>query len=348
MELRELLRLLLRGYKVIAATLIVAFVAALAVISVQTPDYRATTLVYVNVETREDATTYELTNATQIAQTRTITFKELVTTPLILDGVVSRLSLDMTSDALAGHVVAQSALDTSIVEIFVDWPEPEAAAQIANEIATEVISTLGSDFPSSLTVVQAQPAIVPTAPYTPAPAIPLGLAGFGGLLLGAAIVFLRQGLRRTVYFVEQLEPLTSLPIVGHVGRDRAAAVHNIAATVAAADRFHHAPTIAVVAAHPTAETTAIARELSDTCAETNNGHTVVTSPARLADREPIDSAEHIDSALVVVALGRDSVPDITTTLAHLELLGVTVGGLILVKAPRRVRRPAARGTRDAD
>lgn len=347
MELREIALILIRGYKIVAATLLITVTSALIALSVQTPEYRAMTLIYVNVEIPQDATIYATSNATRVSQARTITFKELVTTPLILDGVIDRLSLNMSSADLADQVLAQSALDTPIVEISVDWPVPEMAAQIANEIATGLISTAVAVGPSSLTVVQAQPAVVPAAPHSPKPAVMLGLAGFAGLFLGSAIVLLRQGFRRRVYLIEQLESITDLPVVGQIGRDQIVAIRNIAATISAAESLQRVRAIAVVAARPTAATTAIAQGLAGVLAETATGYSVVASPAALAERATIDNLVQIDSALLVVTLGFDSIPEITTALAHLHLLGVTVGGLILLQSSHRSRRPQARGVRDA-
>ena len=349
MELREIARLLMRRYKTILATVIVCLLPALAVISFQSPEYRATTRIYVDVITPTDATSYGLSLANGVAQSRTITFKELVSTPLILDGVLNNLQLDITVDELASHVTAQSALDTAIVDIFVDWSEPEMATLIANEIGTEVITVLGGDenAASPLRLVQAQPARLPTAPSTPNPTLMLGFAAFGGLLLGAAFALLSQGFQRRIYSVEQLAAFP-VPVLGMVAPDQHTALRSLAGTLMSADRLKHARTVAVVSAEARPEKAEIAHNLAVSLADMAEDFTIIDSPARLAQREPIENPDRIDIALVMVTLGQDSTPGITTTLDHLELLGVSVGGFVLVKPPRvKFLHRANPGTRNA-
>lgn len=335
------MRLLLRQYKIIAVAIIVCLVPAVASISFQEPEYQAVTRIYVDVETTPEASSYALSQANRLAQIRTITFKALVPSRLILDDVVTELNLDVTAEQLAPAVSAVSALDTSIIDINVVWDEPRMAAKIANSIADEMISELGSDQQQGATALvleQAQPAVVPKQKATPNAVLLLGLAGFGGLLLGSAIVLIIQGYRRRIYSAQQIAPLTSAPLLGVVSPGQPNAIAHIAKTLTSAERFAGVRTIAVVSPGGHREKTDVAAQLSSSLPA---DFVVVDSPARLALREPVDNPASMDGALVVVTLGRDSEPDLTTTLTQLELLGVSVTGVIVTTSARRSARAGA-------
>ena len=344
------MRLLLRQYKIIAVTVIVCLLPAGAAVAFQTPEYRASTLVYVDVEPPSGASFYALNQATRVAQNRTITFKELVTTGYILNGVVQKLALDVTADDLASHVTALSALDTSIVEVTVVWSEPTMTARIANAIAAEMISQLPPQGigPSSLTLKQAQPAVVPRSPSAPNTALILGLALLGGLLLGCAIVLIRQGFVRRIYSTDQVKALSNAPILGVVTPGHTTEITNIAniaKTIVSAPGFSGVRTLAVISTRPRAEKSEVSRLLSETLS-VEHSIVIVDSTATLANRESVEDPGSIDVALVVVVLGQDSTPEFSKMMAQLELLGLTVGGLILMK-PAMTRGRARRISTDA-
>ena len=344
------MRLLVRQYKIIAVTVIVCLLPAGAAVAFQTPEYRASTLVYVDVEPPSGASFYALNQATRVAQNRTITFKELVATGYILNGVVQKLALDVTADDLASHVTALSALDTSIVEVTVVWSEPTMTARIANAIAAEMISQLPPQGigPASLTLKQAQPAVVPRSPSAPNTALILGLALLGGLLLGCAIVLIRQGFVRRIYSTDQVKALSNAPILGVVTPGHTTEITNIAniaKTIVSAPGFSGVRTLAVVSTRPRAEKSEVSRLLSETLS-VEHSIVIVDSTATLANRESVEDPGSIDVALVVVVLGQDSTPEFSKMMAQLELLGLTVGGLILMK-PAMTRGRARRISTDA-
>lgn len=340
MELRELVRLLASGYKVIAATLAVCLLSAIAAVALQAPEYTSLTRIYVDVETPSSASTYELSLANRTAQIQTITYKSLIATPLVLEGVTRNLSLGVTPTELASHVTAQSALDTSIIDITVVWPEPEMAAMIANEVAAEAISVLGDDanVSSRLTLVQAQSAVVPAALSSPNPIFLLGLAGFAGFLLGATIVVLRQGFYRRILFADQLAEFSDVPVLAVLDRNSHHEIQGVAETILSAKRFDTVRTIAVVSPLGHVEPAEITKDLSIALADSARDFSVIACPAKLARQQSINNPQHLDVAFLAIARGRDTFQGVKASLDHLDLLGVNVGGMILVT-------PAIRGLR---
>ncbi|GAA3735526.1 hypothetical protein GCM10022239_09460 [Leifsonia bigeumensis] len=131
-----------------------------------------------------DASKEALQEAVTYANFRTITYKALVTTGLVLDKVIDELDLSQSADELAEHVTALSALDTTVIEIIVSWPNARGAADVANSIARHTVDEL-SEFGGAVSIdlVQVSDASAAKAPAVPNPALSLGLAVFAALWL---------------------------------------------------------------------------------------------------------------------------------------------------------------------
>ena len=342
-ELREILRVLLRGCKIILSAVLICLVAGAAVLAAETPEYRATTRLYVKVAMPQDATEEALAQATRLAQINTITYKELVRTNLVLGPVVDDLDLDISSAQLSSHVTSLAALDTAIIDIIVAWDQPDEAARIANSIATQAITFLSeetSESSPSVELIQAEPAIAPTSKAAPNPAVILGVTGLGGLLLGCAIVLTLHAVRRRIHSPEDLDGEKFGPVLGTLGTDFATPsprapnqIDRVAGTLREAERFRTQRNFVVVSCSPTANTTRVAEQLGERLR--SEGVDVVSSQVDLAGREPIENARSFDSALVVVTAGHDSRADVAAAVGQLDLLGIPVAGFILIGAAKR-------------
>lgn len=190
---RTFLRALREGYVVILVSLLVA--AAIAVVCLVTlpTTYRATALVHVEVALPDDASKSTLTAAVEYANFQTITYEALVTTDPVLTAVIDQTGLDVSVSDLANRVNAVSALDTSIIEIRVSWPDAQDAAVLANAIAQQMSSHVStSNDALAVELVQVRHAEPDSTPVTPNPAATLGLAAFAAMLVSSAWLFARR------------------------------------------------------------------------------------------------------------------------------------------------------------
>lgn len=187
MTLGHFLRIALRGYRVILATVVAAVLIGIVVLAVQQPSYRATSIVQVKAGLPENASREALNAAAAYAKFRTITYKALVTTGVVLDKVIDELALPDSSDDLAEHVVALSALDTTTIEIIVSWPDAQGAAEVANSIARHAVDQFSeSNGVVSISLSQVSKATAAEAPAIPNAALSIGLAVFAALWLSLA------------------------------------------------------------------------------------------------------------------------------------------------------------------
>lgn len=184
MTLGDLLRIALRGYRIILASVVAGALVGILVLAIQQPSYRATAVVQVEAGMPQEASKEALKAAVDYANFRTITYKRLVTTGKVLDKVIDELALTQSADELAEHVTALSALDTSLIEIIVSWPDAQGAAEVANSIARHTVDELSeSNGVVSINLVQVSEASAARAPAVPNPALSIGLPVFAALWL---------------------------------------------------------------------------------------------------------------------------------------------------------------------
>lgn len=235
MELRDYIRILRKSWVLIVLFTLVAVGAASAFSIVQTPQYSATSKVFVS--TQSSGSTSDLAQGNSFSVARVKTYSALVTTPIVLLPVVAALDLGITADELADKVAASAPLDTSIISVTVTDTDPVRAADTANAISASLtlivqdIETPDStDAASPVKLTRAQEATVPTVPVSPNVPLNIALGALVGLALGVGIAVLRETLETRIRNTRDVEQLTDLPILGGIvfdpkAKDRPLIVH---------------------------------------------------------------------------------------------------------------------------
>lgn len=172
------------------------------------------------------------------APARATNYVEIVESQLLASQVQSRVQadpdLEVPADAVADlddlvdHVSAETVEDSSVVEIRFTDGDPLVAQRIAQAYAEALVDTAadidrpdeGGPLPVTITVLDF--ASYDDTPVSPVPLrdIPLGVAA--GLLLGLLLAGLRQLLDTTISSPDDLEAVTSLPVLGSVVHEPAA------------------------------------------------------------------------------------------------------------------------------
>lgn len=225
MELRELLLILRKSW---ALVLVVSclVVGGAAVWSLATaPQYEANTQLFVSVRTGE-ASAGELTQGSNFAQQAVTSYISVVDSALVLDEVIAELDLPMTSDELAEQITADSPVNTVLLNIHVEDPDPDQAALIANttsavfaDVVSDQLESSVEGAPTRVQVDVIQPATVPDEPVSPNVKMNLALGLLLGLVLGVVIAVLRNVLDTRVRSKEDISAITTLPIVGTIAKD---------------------------------------------------------------------------------------------------------------------------------
>ena len=221
MELRDYIRILRKSWVMIVILALTAVAAASTFSILQSPDYSATSKVFVS--TQSGGTTSELAQGNSFTVQRVKTYSDLVATPLVLLPVIETLGLDITPGDLSERVVASAPLDTSIIGITVTDADPERAAEVANAISQSLTAIVESietpdtaDAVSPVKLTMAQEASVPTAPVTPNVPLNIALGALVGLAIGVGVAVLRETLETRIRGEHDVEQVTDVPILGGI------------------------------------------------------------------------------------------------------------------------------------
>ncbi|MEU0412067.1 polysaccharide biosynthesis tyrosine autokinase [Streptomyces griseorubiginosus] len=243
MDLRGYLKVLARRWPTVLVCLLLGIGAGETVTAVTTPVYEARTQLFVATGTGAD--TAELNQGQSFSQARVQSYAAIVATRQVTQPVVRELGLTYTPDQLASRISAEAPLNTVLINITVRDTVPARAARIADAVAERFITVVEKletpkQVPVSGPADAAPPAVspvslgvtqqasIPKEPVSPKRLLDLAAGVFGGVLLAAALVALREALDTTVKTSEALGELTSLPVLGHIPYDRSSARQRIA------------------------------------------------------------------------------------------------------------------------
>jgi capsular exopolysaccharide synthesis family protein len=227
MDLAQYVAIIRRRWLLLVVLTLAGAMAGFAV-AYSTPNmYRATSSVFVSAERGE--TTVELMQGTTFTQNLIQSYAELAKMPSVLEPVITKLDLPLTSRELARAITVDSPLDTVVIEITVQDRSPERAAQIANAVTSSLSMTAQSLSPKAangtpaINMQQVAEAYPPEAPFAPDTKIYIGAGVLAGLVLGLAYVLGRELLDTRVRTEEDMTRNPDVPLLGSVpvGRNKA-------------------------------------------------------------------------------------------------------------------------------
>lgn len=164
-------------------------------------------------------------SGSSFALQRVKSYVDIVSTPQVLEPVIDELSLDMSTQELAGMVRAANPPQTVLLNVTVTGRDPVEIARIANAVAVsfatqieELETPQGSTRPP-VKVTATKPATVPSTPVSPRTQVNLALGLLLGLGLGLGAAVLREQLDNTVKSPDTLTELTGSTSLGVIGFD---------------------------------------------------------------------------------------------------------------------------------
>ena len=235
MELRDYIRTLRKSWVLIVLLTLMAVGAASTYSILQTPQFSATSKVFVS--TQASGTTSDLAQGSSFTIQRVKTYSDLVATPLVLLPVIESQGLELTAERLAGQISATAPLETSIIDITVVDRDPVRAAEIANATSQSLTSVVqkietpeGADAVSPVKLTSAQEATVPAVPVSPNVLLNVTLGALVGLALGIGLAVLRETLDTRIRTERDVESVTDVAILGGIvfdpkARERPLIVH---------------------------------------------------------------------------------------------------------------------------
>ncbi len=133
-DIRRYIGLLWHWAWLLILATVLAGVSAYLVSSQMTEIYQASTSLLINEAPATKSTDY---SSILTSERLTQTYSQMIVKQPVLQGVIDRLGLDLTTAQLKGMITVQPVRDTQLIEVFVQDIDPERAALIANGLVVE-------------------------------------------------------------------------------------------------------------------------------------------------------------------------------------------------------------------
>ena len=242
LELKRLVQILRRSWILIGAFVFLG-VSGGALASALTPvQYSSSTRLFVAVQILPGSTTGDLVQGNNFATQKVLAYRDVATTPRVLDPVIESLALDTTAADLARRVTATAEPDSVIIEITATGTTPAAAAALTRSIAASfadvVVNQLekpADDSASPVKIEVLQPAVEPRNPVAPVVPLNLALGALIGLSVGLLVAVTIGLLDSRIRGREDIEKITDIPVLGRIAFDSNAKEHMLIA------RGHNTP-----------------------------------------------------------------------------------------------------------
>jgi capsular exopolysaccharide synthesis family protein len=222
-DLHDYIKMLRKRWRIVGSVPLLCVAGAGLVTIATAPVYQAQAQLFVSTAGGEDANS--LLQGSSFTQQRVKSYADIVTSPQVLDPVISQLNLGTTSTELAGRVTAEVPLDTVLINVTVRDGSPERSAAIAGAVASRFSRTVvelerpSVDGPAPVKVSVVRKPAVPSAPVAPSPLRNTALGLMLGLVAGFGLGLLRDVLDKSVKGERDLQAFTHVPVIGGIGFD---------------------------------------------------------------------------------------------------------------------------------
>ncbi|RYM05488.1 capsule biosynthesis protein [Sporolactobacillus sp. THM7-7] len=218
-SLKEIVQTLRKRLSLIAIiTLLTVAAGAFVTYFLMTPKYDASTQILVNQSNSKNANLYN-TNAVQTNVQLVNTYSDIIKSPAVLNPVVKKLNLNMTSEELAGLLSVGTAQNSQVFSLTAETDSPSESVRIVNGVSaafqSQVQKVMNVD---NVTVLSKASVAASNDPVKPKPVINIAIALVVGLMVSIGIAFLLEYLDNTIKTEEDIEQVLGLPVLGAVAQ----------------------------------------------------------------------------------------------------------------------------------
>lgn len=227
MTLRDFVASLQKHWVLVILTTFVATLGSGLASHFSTPTYTSSASLYFSLNAGQSAA--DINQGSTYTQNQMLSFAQLATLPVVLDPVITKLSLPVSARELASSISATTSKDTVILVVSADGGTAESATALATAVSEQLVTVTESLAPrdtngkSTVSVKIVEAAQAPQFPSSPNTKRNV-LAGFViGLLLGILVAYLRDVLDTRVRDTSDVEDLLDLPVLASLSRTSVAA-----------------------------------------------------------------------------------------------------------------------------
>jgi receptor protein-tyrosine kinase len=200
---------------IVVLTIIVAVGIAVALSSLQTPQYEAS----IRILIRQEGGIVDTPMNAGGLRDLTATMAKAVDTRPVAEETIRRLDLNTTPQQLLEELSAVQEVGTQFVQVSYKDPDPEKARLVVTtvgEVFSEQMERISKDTPNATAVTATlwERAAVPTKPVSPDPLRYVAVALMVGAVLGIGSAFLRDYFDQSWRSPQEAERLTEVPVLG--------------------------------------------------------------------------------------------------------------------------------------
>lgn len=219
-DLLELLMVMKKHLSAILLAGIVGLVIMFAYTSfLVTPLYSASSMMYVMPDNSNSMNSSTLSDM-QVGQQLTSDYSSMIKSRSFMEDVIKKLNLTIDYQQLLGKVEVTNPTSSRILQVTVNDPNPQTAADIANEVASVAESKL-----KEITGMQAikiyEEAAVPEKPSSPSLKKNCALGLLAGIVLAMAVItvlYLMDDTIKTEDDIEKYLGMTTLAVLPYNGK----------------------------------------------------------------------------------------------------------------------------------
>lgn len=217
---QDFARILRSRWHVIVGTITISILCAVAYLLLATPQYEASTRLFVS--TTADGNATQTNDGGLFAQRRVVSYTKLLTGGILAQRTIDKLNLDMSAKELEEKITASAPADTVLIDVSVLDPSPTRARDIVNTLSDEFVTMAaaletpaGGLRPNAQVIVQ-QRADTPTTPASPRKKRTLAIAAALGLVLGVIAAVIRDHFDRRIRKTDTVEKVTGVGVIGEI------------------------------------------------------------------------------------------------------------------------------------
>ena len=178
-----------------------------------TPQYEATTTLIVNKKNSDEETQLANSDDINYVQRLAYTYSEIITSRAVLGKVIDKLNLDVSYESLKSSVDLTNVQNTQIIEVSVEYPDPQIAKDICNTIPTAFDAEVQRIMKvSGVEVID--PAIRNNKPIKPRKKQNVILAAMIGALIGIFIAVIQELADTKIKTASDIKQKLEIPVLG--------------------------------------------------------------------------------------------------------------------------------------
>ncbi len=180
-----------------------------------TPQYQATSMIYIYSKTTSVTSLADL----QIGSQLTVDFEVIATTREVVENAISDLGLDLTYEEARAKITTSNPSNSRILSISVTDPDPELARDLSNTLADElrerIADVMNTDEPSMV-----ERAVAPTKPASPSLKRNMAIGGAVMFIIAAAVIIVRYMMDDTIKTEDDVEKYLGQTVLAVIPIDR--------------------------------------------------------------------------------------------------------------------------------